>query len=150
MIICFLNYYSKVGFTVYDTKRINNEQINNTLKNVRQYLDPLCYVRYWRIHVPYRVIRHFFTQCAVQSKRLCTNTSQLYKCFRHVGIVTSTYCFSLYQELALLHHSKRTATVTSQDTVQLLSIGREDFFDIFMSGDGEDNMPEHIRFVRYA
>lgn len=47
-----------------------------------------------------------------------------------------------------MHRSKRTATVTSQDTVQLLSIGREDFFDIFMSGDGEDNMPEHIRFVR--
>lgn len=51
------------------------------------------------------------------------------------------------QELALLHHSKRTATVTSQDTVQLLSIGREDFFDIFMSG-SEGDMPDHIRFVR--
>ncbi|XP_052796743.1 cyclic nucleotide-binding domain-containing protein 2-like isoform X1 [Mya arenaria] len=52
-----------------------------------------------------------------------------------------------FGELALLHHSKRTATVTSQDTVQLLSIGREDFFDIFMSVDGDDNMPHHIRFV---
>lgn len=52
-----------------------------------------------------------------------------------------------FGELALLHHSKRTATVTSQDTVQLLSIGREDFFDIFMASEGPDNMPEHIRFV---
>ncbi|KAL4230484.1 hypothetical protein ACF0H5_010866 [Mactra antiquata] len=51
-----------------------------------------------------------------------------------------------FGELALLHHSKRTATVTSQDTVQLLSIGRDDFFDIFMSG-AEGDMPDHIRFV---
>ncbi|KAH3840803.1 cyclic nucleotide-binding domain-containing protein 2-like [Dreissena polymorpha] len=52
-----------------------------------------------------------------------------------------------FGELALLHHSKRTATVTTQDTVQLLSIGRDDFFDIFMSGDGNDEMPQHIRFI---
>ena len=58
-------------------------------------------------------------------------------------------CICLYiQELALLHHSKRTATVTSQDQVQLLSIGREDFFDIFMAGQGEDNLPDHVRFIR--
>ncbi|GFR98316.1 cAMP-dependent protein kinase regulatory subunit [Elysia marginata] len=53
-----------------------------------------------------------------------------------------------FGELALLHHSRRTATVTSHDTVQLLSVGREDFFDIFMSGHGSDQMPEHIKFIR--
>ena len=49
------------------------------------------------------------------------------------------------QELALLHHSRRTATVVSQDTVQLLTIGREAFFDIFMKVSEEDGIPEHIR-----
>lgn len=52
------------------------------------------------------------------------------------------------QELALLHHSRRTATVTSQGTVQLLTIGRADFFDIFMSGQGPDDIPDHIKFIR--
>ena len=51
----------------------------------------------------------------------------------------------LLQELALLHHSRRTATVVSQDTVQLLTIGREAFFDIFMKVSEEDGIPEHIR-----
>ncbi|PVD30765.1 hypothetical protein C0Q70_10040 [Pomacea canaliculata] len=52
-----------------------------------------------------------------------------------------------FGELALLHRSRRTATVTSHDTVQLLSIGRDDFFDIFMARHGADDVPEHIRFV---
>jgi CRP-like cAMP-binding protein len=52
------------------------------------------------------------------------------------------------QELALLHHSRRTATVTSQGTVQLLTIGRQDFFDIFMSGSGPDDIPDHIKYIR--
>ena len=52
------------------------------------------------------------------------------------------------QELALLHHSRRTATVVSQDPVQLLAVGRDDFFDIFMSGQGPDGIPEHIKFAR--
>nr|KAG5701613.1 hypothetical protein BaRGS_019302 [Batillaria attramentaria] len=52
-----------------------------------------------------------------------------------------------FGELALLHHSRRTATVTSHDTVQLLSIGRDDFFDIFMARQGQDEIPEHIRFI---
>ncbi|CAG2238180.1 unnamed protein product [Mytilus edulis] len=47
-----------------------------------------------------------------------------------------------FGELALLHHSRRTATVTSQGTVQLLTIGRADFFDIFMSGRGPDDIPD--------
>ena len=62
--------------------------------------------------------------------------------------MSNTIAALFAQELALLHHSKRTATVTSQDQVQLLSIGREDFFDIFMAGQGEDNMPDHVRFIR--
>ena len=41
----------------------------------------------------------------------------------------------------------RTATVVSQDSVQLLAIGRDDFFDIFMSRSGPDGLPDHIRFV---
>lgn len=52
-----------------------------------------------------------------------------------------------FGELALLHHSRRTATVTSQGTVQLLTIGRADFFDIFMSGSGPDDIPDHIKFI---
>ncbi|XP_059172479.1 cyclic nucleotide-binding domain-containing protein 2-like [Physella acuta] len=52
-----------------------------------------------------------------------------------------------FGELALLHHSRRTATVTSHDTVTLLSVGREDFFDIFMSRQGIGETPEHIRFI---
>ncbi|XP_046355266.1 cyclic nucleotide-binding domain-containing protein 2-like [Haliotis rufescens] len=52
-----------------------------------------------------------------------------------------------FGELALLHRSRRTATVTSQDTVQLLTIGRVDFFEIFMAGSGPDDIPDHIKFV---
>ena len=37
------------------------------------------------------------------------------------------------QEIALLHHSKRTATVESANHMALLSIGRDDFFDIFFN-----------------
>lgn len=54
------------------------------------------------------------------------------------------------QELALLHHSTRTATVVSQDNVQLLAIGRDDFFDIFMSGQGPGEIPQHIAFIRWV
>ncbi|CAL1531484.1 unnamed protein product [Lymnaea stagnalis] len=52
-----------------------------------------------------------------------------------------------FGELALLHHSRRTATVTSHDTVKLLSVGRDDFFDIFMSRQGTGEMPDHIKFI---
>lgn len=54
------------------------------------------------------------------------------------------------QELALLHRSRRTATVVSQDAVQLLTIGRDDFFDIFMSGQGPGQIPDHVGFVRFG
>lgn len=53
-----------------------------------------------------------------------------------------------FGELALLHRSKRTATVTSQGTVHVLAIEREDFFDIFMSGQNPGDLPEHIRFLK--
>ncbi|KAK6172236.1 hypothetical protein SNE40_015942 [Patella caerulea] len=52
-----------------------------------------------------------------------------------------------FGELALLHHSRRTATVSSQDTVQLLTVGRQDFFDIFMAGSAPGQIPDHIKFV---
>ncbi|XP_077983826.1 uncharacterized protein LOC144438603 isoform X2 [Glandiceps talaboti] len=55
---------------------------------------------------------------------------------------------SSFGELALLHHSVRTATVSSQGPVQLLAIGREDFFDIFMRGQRPGEEPEHITFLR--
>ena len=56
---------------------------------------------------------------------------------------------SSFGELALLHHSKRTATVSSQGPVQLLCIGREDFFDIFMRGQQPGQESEHIQYLRY-
>ncbi len=55
---------------------------------------------------------------------------------------------SSFGEIALLHRSKRTATVSSQGHVQLLCVGREDFFDIFMRGQHPGEEPEHIQFVR--
>ncbi len=62
---------------------------------------------------------------------------------------TDLFCLSLLQELALLHHSVRTATVVSQDTVQLLAIGRDDFFDIFINRNVFDDVPDHIKFIRW-
>ena len=51
------------------------------------------------------------------------------------------------QEIALLHHSKRTATVESANHMALLSIDRADFFDIFFNmRDGEE--PDHVTFCR--
>ncbi|CAD5115117.1 DgyrCDS4122 [Dimorphilus gyrociliatus] len=66
-------------------------------------------------------------------------------CIRTVGIMRRGASFG---ELALLHRSKRTATVTSQGTVQVLAIEREDFFDIFMSGQNPGDIPQHIRFLK--
>ena len=40
--------------------------------------------------------------------------------------------------------------MVSANSVQLLSIGREDFFDIFMSGHGPGKIPDHILYVRYV
>ncbi|XP_066287696.1 cyclic nucleotide-binding domain-containing protein 2-like [Branchiostoma lanceolatum] len=55
-----------------------------------------------------------------------------------------------FGELALMHQSKRNASVICKDTVSLLAVGREDFVSIFMHGadkpDGQE--PEHVRFLR--
>ncbi|XP_077984224.1 cyclic nucleotide-binding domain-containing protein 2-like isoform X2 [Glandiceps talaboti] len=52
-----------------------------------------------------------------------------------------------FGELAIMHHSRRTATVSCQDGVELLALGREDFVDIFMHrGDGDE--PEFIQYLR--
>lgn len=80
-------------------------------------------------------------------------------CFRPIdqnGNYTSIFplynfaidCAHLYlQELALMHAAKRSATVTCKNSVELLAVGREDFVDIFMPMD-KDQEPEHIRFLR--
>ncbi|CAG2237358.1 unnamed protein product [Mytilus edulis] len=52
-----------------------------------------------------------------------------------------------FGELALMHGSKRTATVTCKNSVELLAVGRDDFIDIFMPIT-KDQEPEHIRFLR--
>ncbi len=45
-----------------------------------------------------------------------------------------------------MYNSTRTATVTSLSKIELITIGREDFFEIFMANRGDE--PEHIRFLR--
>ncbi|XP_071495135.1 uncharacterized protein [Diadema antillarum] len=55
---------------------------------------------------------------------------------------------SSFGEIAILHHGRRTATVSSQGPVDLLAITREDFFDIFMRGQAPGQEPEHISFLR--
>ncbi|XP_078602727.1 uncharacterized protein LOC144876850 isoform X1 [Branchiostoma floridae x Branchiostoma japonicum] len=55
-----------------------------------------------------------------------------------------------FGELALMHQSKRNASVICKDTVSLLAVGREDFVSIFMHGTGKPDgqEPEHVRFLR--
>ncbi|VDI12988.1 Hypothetical predicted protein [Mytilus galloprovincialis] len=52
-----------------------------------------------------------------------------------------------FGELALMHGSRRTATVTCKSEVELLAVWREDFVDIFMPHTYEKE-PEHIKFLR--
>ena len=56
---------------------------------------------------------------------------------------------SSFGEIAILHHGRRTATVSSQGPVHLLAITREDFFDIFMRGQAPGQEPEHVKFLRW-
>ena len=63
-------------------------------------------------------------------------------------VVYSIIMFLRVQELALLHHSRRTATVVSQDTVQLLTIGREDFFNIIIGQHRHGEISDHAKFIR--
>lgn len=46
-----------------------------------------------------------------------------------------------------MHGATRSATVTCQDDVELLAVGREDFIDIFMHFE-KDREPEHISYLR--
>jgi hypothetical protein len=54
----------------------------------------------------------------------------------------------ILKELAFLYNSTRTATVTSMTPMELISIGREDFIDIFMSNGKNGKESEHIQFLR--
>ncbi len=50
------------------------------------------------------------------------------------------------KELAFLYNSTRTATVSSLTPLELLSIGREDFYEIFVSNKGD--VPDHIKYLK--
>lgn len=52
-----------------------------------------------------------------------------------------------FQELALMHKARRSATVTCREDVELLAVGRDDFIDIFMHVE-RGVEPEHVRFLR--
>ncbi len=52
-----------------------------------------------------------------------------------------------FGELAIMHASARNATVVCQTDVSVLSIGRDDFVNIFMHTDG-DKEPEFISYLR--
>ncbi|XP_067661280.1 cyclic nucleotide-binding domain-containing protein 2-like [Haliotis asinina] len=52
-----------------------------------------------------------------------------------------------FGELALMHGSRRSATVTCKNDVELLAVGRQDFIDIFMNVE-TNKEPEHITFLR--
>ena len=45
-----------------------------------------------------------------------------------------------------MHGAMRSATVTCQNDVQLLAVGREDFINIFMHVE-VNKEPEHIKFL---
>eukprot|EP00112_Aurelia_sp_Birch-Aquarium-sp1_P006691 Seg1733.2 transcript_id=Seg1733.2/GoldUCD/mRNA.D3Y31 product="Cyclic nucleotide-binding domain-containing protein 2" protein_id=Seg1733.2/GoldUCD/D3Y31 len=53
-----------------------------------------------------------------------------------------------FGELALLHDTARTATVICQSEVALLAVSRQDFIDIFLRSNEDDEEQEHIRFLR--
>ena len=46
-----------------------------------------------------------------------------------------------------MHGARRSATVTCKGDVELLAVGREDFVDIFMHVE-RNQEPEHIRYLR--
>ncbi|EDV25251.1 uncharacterized protein TRIADDRAFT_57009 [Trichoplax adhaerens] len=54
-------------------------------------------------------------------------------------------CFG---ELALVHHSRRNATVTCRDNVSLLTLSREAFMNLFMGYKETGGEPDHIIFLR--
>ena len=52
----------------------------------------------------------------------------------------------MFQELALLHGTRRTATVSCKDAVELIAVDKEDF--VQMNQLDSDEEKEHIRFVK--
>lgn len=54
-----------------------------------------------------------------------------------------------FGELAILHDTRRKATVISREPIELLVISKEDFVDIFMLAGGNKNIndPDHKKFV---
>ncbi len=52
-----------------------------------------------------------------------------------------------FGELAIMHASARNATVVCHTDVSVLSIGRDDFVNIFMHTEGDEE-PEFISFLR--
>ena len=52
----------------------------------------------------------------------------------------------IVQELALLHGTRRTATVSCKDAVELIAVDKEDF--VQMNQLDSDEEKEHIRWVK--
>ena len=52
----------------------------------------------------------------------------------------------VFQELALLHGTRRTATVSCKDAVELIAVDKEDF--VQMNQLDSDEEKEHIKFVK--
>ncbi|ELT87893.1 hypothetical protein CAPTEDRAFT_196325 [Capitella teleta] len=115
--------------------------------------EKLCKVAWFQQVPPKRVIIrqghfaenfYFILSGQVVVRILDKNDTTGEVCLRTAAVMRKGTSFG---ELALLHRSRRTATVVSQDAVQLLTIGRDDFFDIFMSGQGPGQIPDHVGFV---
>ena len=51
-----------------------------------------------------------------------------------------------YQELALLHGTRRTATVSCKDGVELIAVDKEDF--VQMNQLDSDEEKEHVRYFQ--
>lgn len=60
---------------------------------------------------------------------------------------TLTRVYSQIQEIGLIFNTKRTATVESATSMELLVIGKEDFNRIFMN-DNDEEESEHVKFLR--
>lgn len=60
---------------------------------------------------------------------------------------TLTRAYSQIQEIGLIFNTKRTATVESATSMELLVIGKEDFNRIFMN-DNDEEESEHVKFLR--
>ena len=50
------------------------------------------------------------------------------------------------QELAFIYNTTRHATVTSLTNMELISIGRQDYVDMFMSA-AKEELPDHVKYL---